>query len=59
MQINKITFYKFSPGNLLIILYQLTKIESASFKLFCDIFITSFQCLNLQRTIAKKNIYFF
>ena len=36
-----------SPGNLLIICYQVTQYEAASYKKFRDILITSFQCLNL------------
>ena len=39
----------------MIILYQLTKFEAASFDSFQDIFNTSFQRRNLQRAIIKKN----
>ena len=50
-------FFQFSPGNLLIILYQLTKIEAPRYNNFLDIFImfiTSFQCPNLQRAMTQK-----
>ena len=52
---NKITFFKFSPTHLLIILYQLTKFEAPSFYSFRDIINTNFQSLNLQREIIRKN----
>ena len=51
---NKITFFKFSPIDLLIILYQLTKFEAPSFYSFCDNRNTNFQSPNLQREIIKK-----
>ena len=38
----KITFFKFSPRNLLIILYQLTMFEAPSYNNFRDILMTSF-----------------
>ena len=44
-------FFKFSPINLLIILYQLTKFEAPSYNNFQDIMITNFQSSNLQRKI--------
>ena len=46
-------FLKCSPGNLLII-YELTMFEAASYKNFRDILITSFPCPNLQRAITQK-----
>ena len=51
---NKITFFKFSPIDLLIILYQLTKFEAPSCYSFRDIMITNFQSPNLQREIIRK-----
>ena len=50
----KILFFKFSPIDLLIILYQLTKFEAPSCYSFSDIMITNFQSLNLQREIIRK-----
>ena len=47
-------FFKFSPIDLLIILYQLTKFEATSCNTFQDIMITNFQSPNLQREIIKK-----
>ena len=47
-------FFKFSPIDLLIILYQLTKVEAPSCNTFQDIMITNFQSPNLQREIIKK-----
>ena len=57
----KITFFKFSPVDLLIIFYQLTKFEAPSCYSFRDIMITNFQCPNLQREIIRKkeNNFFF
>ena len=52
---NKITFFEFSPIDLLIILYQLTKFEAPSCNTFRDIMITNFQSPNLQREIIRKN----
>ena len=54
---NKITFFKFSPIDLLIILNQLTKFETPSCNTFQDIMITNFQSPNLQREIIRKKIY--
>ena len=51
---NRITFFKFSPIDLLIILYQLTKFEAPSCNTFQDIMITNFQSTNLQREIIRK-----
>ena len=51
---NKITFFRFSPINLLIILYQMTKFEAPSCYSFGDIMNTNFQGPNLQREIIKK-----
>ena len=51
-------FSKFSPSNLLIILYQLTKFEAPSCYTFRDIMITNFQSPNLQREIIRKKILF-
>ena len=51
---NKITFFLFSSSNLLIILYQLTKIESPICYSFPHIMITNFQSPNLQREINRK-----
>ena len=58
---NKITFYlNFSPINLLIILYQLTKFEAPSSYSFRVVMNTNFQSPNLQREIIrKKKITFF
>ena len=51
----KITFFfLFSPIDLLIILYQLTKFEAPSCYSFRDIMYTNFQSPNLQREIIKK-----
>ena len=47
-------FFKFSPINLLIILYQLTKFEASSCYSFQDIMNTIFQSPNLQREITLK-----
>ena len=52
-------FFKFSPINLLIILYQLTLFEDPSCYCFQDIMITNFQSTNLQREIIKKKKTFF
>ena len=49
-----ITFLKFSPINLLIILYQLTKFEAPSCYSFREIMITNFQSPNLRREIIRK-----
>ena len=43
-----------TPGNLFIILIQLTKSEATSFNSFQDIFIGSFRCPNLQRALVQK-----
>ena len=43
-----------SPGNLFIILLQLTKSEATSCNSLQDIFIGSFQCPNLQRALTQK-----
>ena len=51
---NEITFFKFSPIDLLIILYQMTKSEAPSCNTFRDIMITNFQSPNLQREIIRK-----
>ena len=53
---NKKAFFKFSPINLLIILYQLTKFEAPSCYSFRDIMNTNFQSANLQREIIRKKI---
>ena len=53
---NKITFFRFSPIDLLIILYQLTKFEAPSCYNFRDIMITNFQSPNLQREIIQKKL---
>ena len=55
----KITFFKFAPINLFIILYQLAKFEAPSCHTFQDIMITNFQSPNLQREIIKKNTIIF
>ena len=47
-------FFKFSPIDLLIILYQLIKFEAPSCYSFGDIMITNFQSPNLQREIIRK-----
>ena len=49
-----IYFFKFAPGILLVILYQLTKFEAPSCNTFRDIIITNFQSPNLQREIIIK-----
>ena len=60
IQKNKITFLKkITPINLLIILYQLTKVEAPSCYTFRDIMIRNFQSPNMQREIIQKNIFFF
>ena len=56
---NKIFVFKFSPINLLIILYQLTKFEAPSCYSFRDLMITTFQSPNLQREIIRKKNNFF
>ena len=50
----KIFFFKFSPIDLLIVLYQLTKFEALSCYSFRDIMNTNFQSPNLQREIILK-----
>ena len=57
----KLLFFKFSPIDLLIILYQMTKYEAPSCNTFRDIMITNFQSPNLQREIIRKkyNNFFF
>ena len=56
----KHVFLRFSPINLLIIIYQLTKFEAPSCNTFRDIMITNSQSPNLQREIIrKKNKPFF
>ena len=52
----KNTFFKFSPIDLLIIFYQLTKFEASSCYSFRDIMNTNFQSPNLQRKIIRKKI---
>ena len=54
-------FFRFSPIDLLIILYQLTKFEAPSCYSFRDIMNTNFQSPNLQREIIRKkqNNFFF
>ena len=47
-------FLKFSPTDLLIILYQLIEFEAPSCYSFRDIMITNFQNPNLQREIILK-----
>ena len=47
-------FFRFSPIDLLIILYQLTKFEAPSCYSFRDIMNTNFQCPNLQKEIIQK-----
>ena len=44
-------FFRFSPIDLLIFLYQLTKFEAPSCYSFRDIMLTNFQSPNLQREI--------
>ena len=52
---NKINFFfRFSPIDILIILYQMTKFEAPSCNTFRDIMITNFQSPNLQREIIRK-----
>ena len=51
---NKKLLIKFSPIDLLIILYQLTKFDAPSCYNFRDIMITNFQSPNLQREIIRK-----
>ena len=52
---NKIAFFfNFSPINLLIIFYHLTKFEAPSCYSFRDIMNTNFQSPNLQREIIRK-----
>ena len=47
-------FFRFSPIDLLIILFQLTKFEAPSCNTSYDIMITNFQSSNLQREIIRK-----
>ena len=49
-----IFFFRFSPVDLLIILFQLTKFEAHISDNFRDIMITNFQSPNLQREIIRK-----
>ena len=49
--IRKKNFFRFSPIDLLIILYQLAKFEAPSCYSFRDIMIKDFQSPNLQREI--------
>ena len=51
---NKIFFFKFSPIDLLIIFYQLTKFEAPSCCSFRAVMITNFQSPNLQKEIIRK-----
>ena len=46
-------FFRFSPIDLLIILYQLTKFEAPSCDSFRDM-VTNFQIPNLQRDMSRK-----
>ena len=46
-------FFKFSPIDLLTILYQLTKFEALSYNTFRDIMITNFPSPNMQREIIR------
>ena len=46
--------FKNSPGNLLIIFYQLTKFEAGRCYSFPDISSCKFQWPNLQKAIIKK-----
>ena len=50
----KFLFFKFSPIDQLIIIYQLTKFEAPSCNSFGDIMNTNFQSPNLQREIIRK-----
>ena len=52
-------FFRFSPIDLLIILFQLTKFEAPSSDSFRDIMITNFQSPNLQREIIRKLDFMF
>ena len=54
----KILFFNFSQDDLLIIFYQLTMFEVASYTTFLEFFITSFQCPYLLRAITRKKITF-
>ena len=54
---SKVFVFKFSPGYLLSIFYQLTKFEATCCNSFRDFFTISFQCQNLQRAITR--IFFF
>ena len=55
----KYLFFLFSPGNLLIIFYQLTMFEAPSYNNFRKILMKSFRCQNLQKAITRKNKHFF
>ena len=44
----------FLPGNLFIILFQLTKSEATCCNSFGYVFVGSFRCPNLQRALTKK-----
>ena len=50
----KYFFFLFSPIDLLIILYQLTKFDASSCYSFRDIMKTNFQSPNLQKEIIQK-----
>ena len=51
---NKKLFFKFSPINFLIILFQLTKFEAPTCYSYQEIMSTNFQSPNLQREIIRK-----
>ena len=53
---NTISFFKFLPFDLLIILHKLTKFEAPMCYSFRDIMNTNFQSPNLQREIIRKKI---
>ena len=52
-------FFLFSPINILLLLYQLAKLEAPSCNTFRDIMITNFQSPNLQREIIRKKAKLF
>ena len=58
---NNFFFYKFSPFDIFIIIYQQTKFDAPSCSTFRDIMITKFQSPNLQMEIIRnqKNIITF
>ena len=55
--LRELFFFRFSPGNLLIILYQLIKSETSSYNSYRDSMITNCKSPNLQKKIIRKKKY--